>query len=144
MEYISQFISIPDSAHTILLLTLILGVGFLMTRVTKLFKMPHVTGYLLAGILIGPSVLKWVDVETVQRLDFVTDIALAIIAFSVGKFFKISELKSNGVKAVVLTIAEASGALIIVTLSMHYLFGLPWPFCVLLGEIGRASCRERV
>ena len=107
MEYISQFISIPDSAHTILLLTLILGVGFLMTRVTKLFKMPHVTGYLLAGILIGPSVLKWVDVETVQRLDFVTDIALAIIAFSVGKFFKISELKSN-VKAVVLTIAEAS------------------------------------
>ena len=139
MEYISQFISIPDSAHTILLLTLILGVGFLMTRVTKLFKMPHVTGYLLAGILIGPSVLKWVDVETVQRLDFVTDIALAIIAFSVGKFFKISELKSNGVKAVVLTIAEASGALIIVTLSMHYLFGLPWPFCVLLGVIGSAT-----
>jgi len=139
MEFISHFISIHDNATTILLLTLILGAGFLMTRVTKLAKMPHVTGYLLAGILIGPSVLKWVDIETVRNLDFVTDIALAIIAFSVGKFFKISELKSNGVKAVILTIAEASGALIVVTLSMHYLFALPWPFSILLGVIGSAT-----
>jgi Kef-type K+ transport system membrane component KefB len=139
MEFIHHFISIHDNATTILLLTLILGAGFLMTRVTKLAKMPHVTGYLLAGILIGPSVLKWVDIETVRSLDFVTDIALAIIAFSVGKFFKISELKSNGVKAIILTIFEASGALIIVTLTMHYLFGLPWPFCILLGVIGSAT-----
>lgn len=139
MDFISQHISVHDSASTILLLALILGTGFIMTRVTKLAKMPHVTGYLLAGILIGPSVLKWVDISTVRSLDFVTDIALAIIAFSVGKFFKLSDLKSNGVKAVILTLFEASGALIIVTLTMHYLFHLPWPFCLLLGVIGSAT-----
>lgn len=139
MEFLSHFTSIPENAATILLLTLILGTGFIMTRVTKLAKMPHVTGYLLAGILIGPSVLKLVDIEMVKRLDFVTDIALAIIAFSVGKFFKLSDLKSNGVKAVVLTIFEASGALIVVTFSMYYIFHLSMPFCILLGVIGSAT-----
>lgn len=69
MDFISQHISVHDSASTILLLALILGTGFIMTRVTKLAKMPHVTGYLLAGILIGPSVLKWVDISTVRSLD---------------------------------------------------------------------------
>lgn len=139
MEFIARHITIHDNTSMILLLTLILGAGFLMTRVTKLGRLPHVSGYLLAGILIGPSVLRLVNLETVMKLDVVTDIALAIIAFSVGKFFKMSELRSNGIKAVILTVFEASGALIVVALGMHYLFGLPWPFSLLLGVIGSAT-----
>ena len=139
MELLSHFISINGNTRSILLLTLILTAGFLMTRVTKLAKMPHVTGYIFAGILIGPSLLGWVTVETVQNLDFMTDIALAIIAFSVGKYFKLSELKSNGMKAVGLTLFEALGALIGVMLLMRLLFSLPWPFCLLLGVIGSTT-----
>ena len=139
MELLSHFISINGNTRSILLLTLILTAGFLMTRVTKLAKMPHVTGYIFAGILIGPSLLGWVTVETVQNLDFMTDIALAIIAFSVGKYFKLSELKSNGMKAVGLTLFEALGALIAVMLLMRLLFSLPWPFCLLLGVIGSTT-----
>ncbi len=139
MKVLSGLVVIHDNATTILLLTLILASGFLMTRITKLGRMPHVTGYLLAGILIGPSVLNLVPAVTVQRLDFVTDIALAIIAFSVGKFFKLSELRTNGVKAVILTLFEASGALIIVTISMRYVFQLSWSFSLLLGVIGSAT-----
>ncbi|MCK9547065.1 MAG: cation:proton antiporter [Sphaerochaeta sp.] len=101
--------------------------------------MPHVTGYLFAGILIGPSLLGWVGPEMVQSLDFITDIALAIIAFSVGKFFKLSELKSNGIKSVGLTLFEALGALVAVTLLMRLIFSLSWPFCLLLGVIGSTT-----
>jgi len=139
MELLSHFITIHGNTTSILLLALILAAGFLMTRVTKLAKMPHVTGYLFAGILIGPSLLGWVGPEMVQSLDFITDIALAIIAFSVGKFFKLSELKSNGIKSVGLTLFEALGALVAVTLLMRLIFSLSWPFCLLLGVIGSTT-----
>jgi len=139
MELLHHFISIHGNTTSILLLALILAAGFLMTRVTKLVKMPHVTGYLFAGILIGPGLLEWVDPETVQSLDFITDIALAIIAFSVGKYFKLSELKSNGIKAVGLTLFEALGALIAVMFLMRLIFSLSWPFCLLLGVIGSTT-----
>ncbi|NMA22930.1 MAG: cation:proton antiporter [Spirochaetales bacterium] len=139
MELLSHFISIHGNTKSILLLALILSAGFLMTRVTKLAKMPHVTGYLFAGIAIGPSVLGWVDLTTLQSLEFMTDIALAIIAFSVGKFLRLSELKSNGIKSVGLTLFESLSALIAVTLLMRLIFGLSWPFCLLLGVIGSTS-----
>jgi Kef-type K+ transport system membrane component KefB len=139
MHFFDGILSIHDNSATILLLNLVLGAGFLMTRVTKLARLPHVTGYLLAGILIGPSLLNLVSLETVQKLDVVTDIALAIIAFSVGKFFKLSKLKSNGIKSVILTLFEAFAAFLIVMFGMRLLFGLPWTFCLLLGAIGSAT-----
>ncbi|MDX9873196.1 MAG: cation:proton antiporter [Clostridia bacterium] len=139
MEILYGFKPVHDNSYTILLFTLILGSGFLMTRVTKVAKLPHVTGYLLAGILIGPSVLKLVDIQTVMQLDVVTDIALAIIAFSVGRFFKLSKLKSNGMKSVVLTLFESGSAMFLIMVSMHYLFDLPWTFCLMLGAIGSAT-----
>lgn len=139
MEILYSFKPVHDNSYTILLFALILSSGFLMTRVTKIAKLPHVTGYLLAGIVIGPSVLKLISVETVRQLDVVTDIALAIIAFSVGRFFKLSRLKSNGIKSVILTFFEAFTAMVAVTLGMRFLFNLPWSFCLLLGTIGSAT-----
>lgn len=139
MEHIKGLFNFHDSATTILLFALILGAGFLMTRITKLARLPHVTGYLLAGILIGPSGLKLVDIAVVQSLDVVTDIALAIIAFSVGRFFRLPMLRSNGGKAIVLTLFESLTAAVVVTFGMRFLFGLSWEFCIMLGAIGSAT-----
>jgi Kef-type K+ transport system membrane component KefB len=139
MNFLHSLKAAQDSSLIILLFTLIFTSGFLMTRITKIAKLPHVTGYLLAGIVIGPSVLKLVDMETVQNLDAITDIAVAIIAFSVGRHFKLSKLKSNGVKSIVLTIFESSSAMLLVMVSMRYLFNLPWAFCFMLGAIGAAT-----
>lgn len=136
---LSDLFQLSDSAAAILTLALVLAAGFLMTRVTKLAHLPHVTGYLLAGILIGPELLGLVTAETVQMLDVVTDIALALIAFSTGKFFKLSKLRSNGSKAIVLTLFEALTAAIVVTLTMRWVFHLSWEFCLLLGAIGSAT-----
>ena len=81
------------SAGIILSLAMILFAGFLMTRITKACKLPNVTGYIFAGILLGPYVLKVIPADLVSSLDFVTDIALAFIAFGVGKYFKFSTLR---------------------------------------------------
>ena len=72
--------------------------GFLLTRLTKLVKLPNVTGYIIAGIIIGPYCLNLVPSGIITKLDFVSDIALAFIAFSVGEFFKLGTLKKSGWK----------------------------------------------
>lgn len=80
-------------AGVIISVALMLFSGFAMTRLTKLARLPNVTGYILAGILIGPYVLNLVPQRIIDGTDFLSDIALAFIAFSTGEFFKLSVLK---------------------------------------------------
>ena len=61
--------------------------GFLMTRITKKLKLPNVTAYIVAGILMGPYVLNLIPTKIIDGMDFLSDIALAFIAFSTGEFF---------------------------------------------------------
>lgn len=113
--------------------------GFLMTRLTKLAHLPNVTGYILAGVLIGPCVLNLIP-ETVQNgMDFVTDVALAFIAFGVGKYFKLGRLRKNGRSVLILTVFESLIAALLVFLVMAFVFRLPIPFSLLLGAIGSAT-----
>lgn len=113
--------------------------GFLMTRLTKLAHLPNVTGYILAGVLIGPCVLNLIP-ETVQNgMDFVTDVALAFIAFGVGKYFKLGRLRKNGRSVLTLTVFESLIAALLVFLVMAFVFRLPIPFSLLLGAIGSAT-----
>ena len=86
--------SSPVSA-VILSIGIILMAGFLMTRLTKLLKLPNVTAYIVAGILIGPFCLKAVPQNVIDGSAFVSDIALAFIAFSAGEFFRFSSLKAR-------------------------------------------------
>ena len=64
------------NAAVILSLAVMLFSGFLLTRITKKLKLPNVTGYIFAGILIGPYVLGLVPPSVVSGMDFVTDAAL--------------------------------------------------------------------
>lgn len=79
---------LTSTSKVLISLSLMLLTGFLMTRITKIFKLPNVSGYIIGGILIGPYCLKLISVEMVNHMDFVSDIALSFIAFGVGKFLK--------------------------------------------------------
>ena len=128
-------------SNTIILLSLsvILLAGFLLTRVTKLARLPNVIGYIMAGILIGPHALNLVGREMVAKMGFVSDIALAFIAFGVGRYFKKKYFKETGAGVVVITLFESLLAGILVALSMHFLFRLRWDFSLLLGAIATAT-----
>ena len=106
------------NAAVILSLAVMLFSGFLLTRITKKLKLPNVTGYIFAGILIGPYVLGLVPPSVVSGMDFVTDAALAFIAFGVGKYFKLSALRRSGWGIVVITLLEALLAALLITLTM--------------------------
>ena len=113
--------------------------GFLMTRVTKLLKLPNVTAYIVAGILIGPFCLDLVPSTVIAGTDFISDIALAFIAFSVGEFFKVSSLKKNGVKTIVITLFEALTASILVFLLTFFILRLDMVFSVVLSALAAAT-----
>ena len=94
------FYGTSSVASVIISVALILFSGFLMTRITKLLRLPNVTAYIVAGILIGPYCLNLVPQRIIDGTDFLSDIALAFIAFSTGEFFKLSVLKKSGMKVV--------------------------------------------
>lgn len=129
------------SGETEILLTLsiILFSGFILTRLTNTLNMPKVSGYILAGILIGPCCLNFIPPSMIEGMSFVSDLALAFIAFGVGKFFKKEVLMRTGKKIVVITLSEALAAGVLVTLLLKILFHLNWEFALILGAIATAT-----
>ena len=127
--------------ETVVLISLavILLSGFLMTRLTKRLRLPNVSGYIIAGILIGPGALGLVPQSVLEGMDFVSDIALAFIAFGVGKFFKREKLQETGGKVVVITVLESLLAGLVVTVVMYLVFRLDLAFSLLLGAIATAT-----
>lgn len=132
-------VSLSPTASVIISISLMLFVGFLMTRLTKLIKIPDVTAYILAGILIGPSGLNLVPHTFIENSDFLADIALAFIAFSVGEFFQMKEMKKNGVRVVIITIFEACIASLVIFVVMRYILHLELPFSILLAALAAAT-----
>ena len=101
--------------------------GLLMTRAFKPFKLPSVTAYLIAGVLIGPyflgslhiNGLGFVSEEAVSRLSLISEVSLAFIAFSIGSEFRLEELKKTGKQAMVIGIFQALVATLFVDLALY-------------------------
>ena len=91
----------------VICIAIILISGFLMTRLTKLLKLPNVTAYIAVGILIGPFCFGLVTDKVINGMEFITDIATAFIAFGAGRYFRLDVWKKNGVKAIISTLIEA-------------------------------------
>lgn len=136
VEWISQ---LNEETGVLLTLSIILFAGFIMTRLTNTLNMPKVSGYILAGILIGPCGLNFIPENMIDGMSFVSDIALAFIAFGVGKFFKKEVLMRTGKKIIVITFSEALLAGVLVTLSLKMMFHLSWEFALVLGAIATAT-----
>ncbi len=130
---------LPHPAQVLIALAIMLLAGFLVTRITKLLRLPNVSGYIIAGILIGPQLLNFVPSDIISNMSFVSDIALAFIAFGVGKFFKKEVLKKAGLKFIVITIFESLLAMGAITAVMIWVFKLDWKFSLLLGAIASAT-----
>lgn len=126
-------------SQVIISVAIMLIAGYVMSRVTKKLKLPNVTGYIIAGIIIGPYCIDVIPSTVVEGMSFLADIALAFIAFSTGEFFKLSTLKKNGGKNIVITVFEALMASIVVFLIMYFALGLSLPFSIVLGALAAAT-----
>ena len=126
-------------AAVIISVALMLFAGFALTRITKLLRLPNVTAYILAGILIGPYCLNIVPQRIIDGTDFLSDIALAFIAFSTGEFFKLSVLKKSGMRVVWITLFEAVLASVFVFILTYFVLRLELAFSVVLAALASAT-----
>jgi len=81
---------------TTLALAVILSSGFFAARLGKLIKLPAVTGYIAAGIFLGPMGLNLVNYEQLgDRLEHFNQLALMLIAFGIGEHLEIKRIRSR-------------------------------------------------
>ena len=139
MRLSSLIASASPVAGVIISIALMLFSGFAMTRLTKLARLPNVTGYILAGVLLGPYVLNLVPQRILDGTDFLSDIALAFIAFSTGEFFKLPVLKRNGMKVVWITIFEAVLASAFIFILTYCVLRLELAFSIVLAALASAT-----
>ncbi len=123
---------------TLTYLAILLIGGLLCGRLVKLIKLPNVTGYLLAGLVLGPHVLKVIPADTVAAFDLISEMALAFIAFTIGLSFKRSYFKQVGKTPIVIAILEALCAVFFVQGAL-VLAGCAAPFAIVLGSIAAAT-----
>lgn len=126
--------------------------GLFMTRIVGKFKLPDVTAYLIAGLLIGPSILGrlaipglgFMSFEDVKSLDIICDIALGFIAFAIGNEFRLEQIRKIGKQALIVGIfqAVATSALVdIILVALHFFIPdvLSIPAVITLGAIASAT-----
>ena len=125
--------------HPLYYLSLILLAGLFLARIVNVFKLPNVTGYILAGMLIGPSFLGIIPREVVSSFNIISEAALGFIAYSIGGELSIKHLRRMGSSILVITLAESLGAVLVVIAAMALIFKQPLPFSFMIGSIAAAT-----
>ena len=119
-------------------LGLILLLALLAGHLVQFLRIPEVTGYLLAGVALGPSVLGWVSHENLQALNVLSEVALGLILFSVGSVFHYARFVRYGHRIFYLTVVESLAAALLVALGT-VIAGHSWQVAGLLGAIAIAT-----
>ncbi len=126
------------SLNTFTNLALMIFAGMALGRLVKLIKLPNVTGYLLAGLLLGPSVLGILNEDFLSSASLISEMALGFIAFSIGNEFKISYFKRVGAMPIIIATFESLFAVVFVSVAL-IIAGFDAPFSLVLGSIAAAT-----
>ncbi len=138
--------------QTLLTLSVALFAGLMLSRLAKFAKLPAVTAYLVAGILIGPYILGRLGIEglgfismaDVGKYSLISDVALGFIAFSIGNEFRLAQLKKTGKQATVIGIFQAVITTLLVDaalIALHFAMPdkFPLPAAIILGAVASAT-----
>ncbi len=118
---------------------IVIIVGTMGGKIAKHFKLPNVTGYLVAGLFIGPSLFKVLNSQDIDSFSIISEIALAAIAFSIGSEFELKDMLKVGKNIFVITLAEVAGAILVVFIVMYYIFGQAFIFSMVIATMSAAT-----
>ena len=140
------------SLNELLNISVAMFAGLMLTRLGNKLRLPDVTAYLVAGVLIGPCLIGALHIpglgfssfEELDSLGVISDVALGFIAFSIGNEFRLSQLRETGRQALVIGILQALVTTLVVDaalLGLHFLFpqALSVPAAITLGAIAAAT-----
>lgn len=121
--------------NILLVLAVILVAGVISATLAKLASLPSVTGQILIGVLLGPSVLHVFAEEDFHALKPILDFALGLMAVAVGSHLNYRRLAVARKRLVLLVLLEATLTPVLVYVGLHYVAGLAWPVSVLIATI---------
>lgn len=140
-----------QTASIFLSLSIALLSGLLLSRLAKQVKLPAVTAYLIAGVLIGPFILGALEIpgigitkEQIDGFGLISDLALGFIAFAMGNEFRLAQLKKIGRQAMVIGVVQALFTTVVVDavlIALHFLMPdkLSLPAAIVLGSVATAT-----
>jgi len=135
--WFNQFLNTIN--HDIFLLaSCLLILGFALGRLVNMIHLPRVTGYIIAGIIFGPYVLKFFSENSIDQLDFIPQLALGIIALVIGAGLSFNLIKRLGFRLILITLLQAIGAFTLV-FGLLYLFKMPLEAILPLAAIATAT-----
>jgi len=120
--------------NEILSIGLILVAALIAGHVAQLLRIPEVTGYLIVGLLIGPSGFDVISHDNLTALGFLSEVALGLILFNIGAIFEASNLQRVGRSVLRITLWEATSAFVLVVLVLLW-SGLAWQIALLLAVV---------
>ncbi len=123
----------------ILSLGIIFLTGFIVSKITVKLRFPAVTGDLILGIIIGEEFLNLISDKILSSSSFVSSIVLGLIAFSIGQNFSLSRFRKIGKTVIFISIFEAVGAWLLVTLVFHFILKQPLYISIIFGAIASAT-----
>ncbi len=113
-------------------------VAFYAGKAVRFAKLPSLIGYMIVGVILGPSVLHLFDDSSMERLTFITQIALGFVAFSIGSELSLSSLRRLGAGIISIIFAESFGAFFVVVIAL-YLLTRDLPMSLIFGSMAPAS-----
>ncbi|WP_300385680.1 cation:proton antiporter [Clostridium sp.] len=125
--------------NLLLKISIVLFFGIIGGKVARFFKLPNVSGYLVAGLFLGPSFIKLINSQDIKSFSAISELALAVIAFSIGNEFVIKDMLKLGKSIVFITLAEVLGAIVLVFSVMFYIFNQPFAFSVVIASMSAAT-----
>ncbi|MGO1469500.1 MAG: cation:proton antiporter [Tissierella sp.] len=120
-------------------LSIIVFVGLAGGHLANYFKLPNISGYVVGGLLIGPSILNLVNTSDINSLAMLNEIALAAIAFSIGSEFLWKDMKKVGKKIMTITLFQFSTTMVVVFLCMFLVFRQEFSFSLVIASIATAT-----
>jgi len=115
---------------------IILFVGILSSKLSKWMKVPDIVLYLVAGVIIGPTVLNIANVETYSNVNqFILTFGAAFILYDGGRDIKLSVLREIKVTVFLLSTLGVAISMVVVGTVATYIFHLPMIYGMLIGAV---------
>jgi Kef-type K+ transport system membrane component KefB len=127
-------------------LAIVIATGLLFGKIAKYLKLPNVTGYLVGGLLLGPSILGIIPEGTIHDFSIISSVALGFIAFSIGTEMKLVYFRRVGATPIIIAVFEALFAVLVTLIAVVIFFAvkgqldmIDFRFALVLSAIAAAT-----
>jgi len=126
------------SQHIVFGTGMLLLIGYFAGRFAEKIRLPAITGYIFAGLLLSDSVTGIIHESVALRMTSITEIALGMIAITIGAEFEFSHLRKIGVRVLIITLMQSLFAFILVTAGLLFM-KMEMSYALILGTIATAT-----